>query len=62
MSKNGKFILTKNEKTADELEAQGFTLINFSNGTFVFLNDSEIRMNFSKLEKKSYTFTNNMYF
>ena len=62
MSKNGKFILTKNEKTADELENQGFTLVNFSNGTFVFLNDSEIRMNFSKLEKKSYAFTNNMYF
>lgn len=62
MSKKSKFILTKNEKTADELENQGFTLINFSNGTFVFLNDSDIRMNFSKLEKKSYTFTNNMYF
>mgnify|MGYP006389496599 CR=1 FL=1 len=61
MSKNGKFIITKDENTADQLEMQGCTMINFQNGVYVFLNDCE-KMNFSKLEKKSYKITNNMHF
>ena len=61
MSKNGKFIITKDEKTADQLEMQGCTMINFQDGIYVFLNDCA-KMNFSKLEKKSYKITNNMNF
>lgn len=61
MSKNGKFIITKDEKTADQLEMQGCTLIGFQNGMYVFLNDCD-RMNFGKLAKKSYKITDNMYF
>ena len=61
MSKNGKFIITKDEKTADQLEMQGCTMINFQDGVYVFLNDCA-KMNFSKLEKKSYKITNNMNF
>lgn len=60
--KNGKFILTQNDRTAMELEACGYELINFSNGTYVYLNNSSVKMNFNKLEKGTYTFTNNMYF
>ena len=61
MSKNGKFIITKDEKTADQLEMQGCTMISFQDGVYVFLNDC-VKMNFGKLEKKSYKITNNMYF
>lgn len=59
--KNGKFIITQNEKTADQLDMQGCTMISFQNGTYVFLNDCE-KMNFGRLEKKTYKVTDNMYF
>lgn len=55
--KNGKFIITQDESTADELEMLGCTLINYDNGTYTYLNDSD-RMNFSQLEKGTYKFTN----
>lgn len=59
--KNGKFIITQDENTATELELQGCTMINFQNGTYVFLNDCD-KMNFGGLRKKTYKFTDNMYF
>ena len=59
--KNGKFIITQDENTATELEIQGCTMINFNNGTYVFLNDCD-KMDFSMLRKKTYKITNNMYF
>lgn len=62
MSKNGKFIITKDERTADALEAQGFEMISFKNGMYTFINDGAVRMNFSKLEKGTYKFTNKMNF
>ncbi len=55
--KNGKFIITQDESTADELEMLGCTLINYDNDTYIYLNDSD-RMNFSQLEKGTYKFTN----
>ena len=62
MSKGGKFIITKNENTADSLEMQGFELISFKDGVYTFLNDGDVRMNFSKIEKGTYKFTNKMNF
>ena len=62
MSKNGKFIITKDENTAMQLEMQGFEMINFQDGVYTFLNDGEVRMNFGKLEKGKYKFTNKMNF
>lgn len=62
MSKNGKFIVTKSEHVSDSLEAQGFELINFSNGVYTYLNDRSIKMNFNKLEKGTYSFTDKMFF
>lgn len=62
MSKNGKFIITQDETTAMQLEMQGFEMINFKNGMYTFLNDGEVRMNFNKLEKGKYKFTNKMNF
>lgn len=59
--KNGKFIITKNENTADQLDMQGCTMINFQDGMYVFLNDCN-KMNFNKLKKGTYTFTDKMYF
>lgn len=59
--KNGKFIITKNENTADQLDMQGYTMINFQDGIYVFLNDCN-KMNFNKLEKGTYTFTDKMNF
>lgn len=60
--KNGKFIVTSNDETADALESQGFTLINYSNGTYVYLNESPMKVNFNKLEKGTYAFTNTLHF
>lgn len=62
MSKKGKFIITKDEHVADSLEMQGFELINFSNGVYTYLNDKNIKMNFNKLEKGKYSFTDKMFF
>lgn len=62
MSKKGKFIITKDENVADSLEAQGFELINFSNGVYTYLNDKNVKMNFNKLEKGTYKITDKMFF
>lgn len=62
MAKDGKFIITKDEATADALEAQGFEMINFKNGVYTFINDGVVKMNFGRLEKGTYKFTNKMNF
>lgn len=62
MSKNGKFIITKNEETASQLDMQGFEMISFRDGMYTFLNDGNIKMSFNKLEKGTYKFTNKMNF
>ena len=62
MSKNGKFIITKDEHASDSLESQGLELINFSNGVYTYLNDKNVKMNFSKLKKGTYSFTDKMFF
>ena len=60
--KNGKFIITKDPLVAAQLEDQGLTqLKNTSGGHYVFLNEPELKMNFSTIKGK-YTFTDKMNF
>lgn len=62
MAKNGKFIITKDPMVAMQLEDQGLVqLPNASNGQFVFLNDTEFKLNFSSIKGK-FTFTDKLHF
>lgn len=64
-SKEKKFIVTKDLDTAYLLKKTGFTLVNYNDGVFCFLNDEEkvaINKNTFATHKMRYTFTNKMTF
>lgn len=59
--KNGKFITTKDEKVAEQLENQGLVQLNSNNGTFIFINEPGFKLNFSEIKGK-YSFTDTLHF
>ena len=56
--KNKKFIITKDESTANKLIACGFQLVNNMSGSWVFLNIAPKNFSFSEIEKEKYSYTN----
>lgn len=49
------FIKTRDKETADKLKNLGYELIEFSNGFYVFLNCSDIKVNFEELNNVTQT-------
>lgn len=55
-----KFIMTRDETTANKLLASGFRLLSNVSGTYTFVNDPT-KFNFEQFDKKMVCFTNNLY-
>ena len=52
-----KFIITKDESTANKLLTCGFQLVNNTSGAWVFLNIAPTNFSFAEIDKKAYSFT-----
>ena len=53
-----KFIITKDESTANKLIACGFQLVANSSGSWTFLNNAPSNFSFSEIDGKAYSYTN----
>ena len=53
-----KFIITKDESTANKLLTCGFQLVNNASGSWVFLNIAPKNFSFAEIEKEKYSYTN----
>lgn len=53
-----KFIVTMDDRTADNLRSSGYVLLYENDGTYTFLNDLNLRVQFSDLEKTKFFYTN----
>ena len=56
-----KFIITKNEDTANKLIACGFQLVNNVSGVWTFLNIGPKHFNFVEIDKKTYSYSNKLF-
>lgn len=52
-----KFIITKDETTANKLIACGFQLISNFSGVWTFMNIAPKNFSFAEIDKKSYSYT-----
>ena len=52
-----KFIITKDESTANKLINCGFQLVNNTFGSWVFLNIAPKNFSFAEIDKKAYSYT-----
>lgn len=52
-----KFIITKDESTANKLVACGFQLVNQVNGMWTFMNMAPKHFNFAEIEKGKYSYS-----
>lgn len=57
MSKK-KFLITKDESTANKFIACGFKLISNISGTWTFLNITPKNFSFAEIDKEKYSYTN----
>lgn len=57
---NKKFIITNDQKAADELIAKGFIMLSLSGGVYTFINSGELK--FSKDTEQKITYTNSLFF
>lgn len=53
-----KFIITKDESTANKLVAAGFKLMSNTSGSWTFLNIAPTNFSFAEIEKEKYSYTN----
>ena len=53
-----KFIITKDESTANKLIVCGFQLVNNVSGSWTFLNVVPKNFSFAEIEKEKYSYTN----
>ena len=53
-----KFIITKDEVTANKLIACGFQLVNNVSGVWTFMNNAPSNFNFAEIDKATYSYTN----
>lgn len=53
-----KFIITKDESTANKLIACGFQLVNNISGSWTFLNVAPKNFSFAEIDKEKYSYTN----
>ena len=56
-----KFIVTKDEATANKLLAHHFKLISTIAGVYTFVNDAPEKFNFNAFDVKKLHFTNNLH-
>lgn len=53
-----KFIITKDESTANKLMAFGFKLVSNVSGSWTFLNIAPKNFSFAEIDKEKYSYTN----
>ena len=53
-----KFILTRDESTAEKFIAAGFKLVNNFAGSWTFLNVAPKNFSFAEIDKTAYSYTN----
>lgn len=56
-----KFIITKDEPTANKLLACGFKLVSNVSGVWTFMNTAPTNFSFSEIDKKTYSYSNNLF-
>lgn len=56
-----KFIITKDEDTANKLLTSGFQLVSKVLGMYTFLNIVPTNFNFVEIDKKTYSYSNNLF-
>ena len=52
-----KFIITKDESTANKLVTYGFKLVNQANGVWTFMNMAPQNFSFAEIEKGKYSYS-----
>lgn len=52
-----KFIITKDESTANKLLTSGFRLVNQVNGVWTFMNATPQNFSFAEIEKGKYSYS-----
>ena len=56
-----KFIITKNETTANKLLTCGFQLVSANAGVWIFMNVVPTNFSFAEIDKKTYSYSNNLF-
>ena len=56
-----KFIITKDESTANKLLTCGFQLVNNISGVWTFLNIAPKNFSFAEIDKSKYSYSNNLF-
>lgn len=59
--KEKKFLITKNEDTANKLIASGFQLVSNVSGVFTFMNIIPKNFSFAEINKETYSYTDNLF-
>lgn len=56
--KNQKFIIVKDESTANKLFASGFQVVSHTNGIYTFMNKIPKHFNFDEIDVKKLAYSN----
>lgn len=56
-----KFIITKDEPTANKLLTCGFQLVSNTSGVWTFMNIVPTNFSFAEIDKKLYSYSNNLF-
>ena len=56
-----KFIITKDEATANKLITCGFQLVSNVSGVWTFMNTCPTHFNFNEIDKGKYSYSNNLF-
>ena len=56
-----KFIITKDESTANKLLTCGFQLVNQNSGVWTFLNIVPKKFSFAEIDTKTYSYSNTLF-
>lgn len=56
-----KFIITKDESTANEMIKSHFKLISANSGVYTFINETPEKFSFNEFDVKKLHFTNNLH-
>ena len=56
-----KFIITKDESTANKLLACGFQLVSNASGVWTFMNIAPKNFSFAEIDKKMYSYSNTLF-
>ena len=56
-----KFIITKDESTANKLLTCGFQLVSNVGGVWTFMNATPANFSFAEIDKKLYSYSNNLF-